>query len=507
MLQRCICKRVFLSSSAYTQHCNTCPKARAETKQRHAWHRREVYSKRRREDHSPNSHSSDQATADIPITSDHDSAATPHSGSAGSTCPPDDVADDEPSPTSHRPSRLIRLPKRFQDFVSSGPKRTKKPQNVLPAAQAGLPPDASSPSPRSSRAASSPPSTSAPEDEGARASLDSSKNAFGLFRRFFGQKFPAHDPDAVWDDGSCADSEGEDDFEHDELRRIAIAIANSSIHRANILHNEDENASDHNPFYPYPNYSAYRLGQWFHNGAKLKSKSELRSLLDILRSGEIDLAELRDVDFDRIDALLAPRTHTTPREGVDPSPVERDKRDDMHGLDWTCTPVSIEVPLHSRKKDGNSGPQEFRDERGFYHRNLCSIIKETVEDPDRFAEFHLEPYELYFQPHTDVPPERVHGEVYTSNAFLREDAAIQSGPGEPNCDLERVTVAVMFGSDVVHLSQFGENKLWPLYVGFGNHSKYRRTKPGSKLMEIAAFFKHVSLAVTRLDADTNILSR
>ncbi|KIJ61918.1 hypothetical protein HYDPIDRAFT_68163, partial [Hydnomerulius pinastri MD-312] len=62
----------------------------------------------------------------------------------------------------------------------------------------------------------------------------------------------------------------------------------------------------------------------------------------------------------------------------------------------------------------------------------------------------------------------VHGELFTSTAFLDAHRELQDSPPEPGCDLPRVVAALMFWLDSTQLTQFGTAKLWPLYVFFGN---------------------------------------
>ena len=47
---------------------------------------------------------------------------------------------------------------------------------------------------------------------------------------------------------------------------------------------------------------------------------------------------------------------------------------------------------------------------------------------------------------------------------------------------------LMFLSNLTHLTAFGDVKLWPLYLLFGNDSKYLRCKPRSHLCEHVAYF-------------------
>ena len=154
--------------------------------------------------------------------------------------------------------------------------------------------------------------------------------------------------------------------------------------------------------------------------------------------------------------------------------------------------MTIDVPCTNRAAD--PGSKEFEVKPGFVHRNLISVIKEKIEDTDHFARFHTEPYELLFQPDETIPASRVYGELYTSDAFLKAHQEIQNGPGEAG--LERVVVALMFASDATQLTKFSTAKLWPLYLAFGNDSKYLRTKSSTGLMAPVAFFEQVCSWVT-----------
>ena len=131
-----------------------------------------------------------------------------------------------------------------------------------------------------------------------------------------------------------------------------------------------------------------------------------------------------------------------------------------------------------------------------YHRPLVSVIQEKLRNPADDAGFHYEPYDLFWKP-TDVSDEvRVHRELYTSAAFMDAHRALQESPGEPGCDLPRVVVALMFWSDATHLTSFGNAKIWPSYLYFGNESKDRRRRPQSNLANHIAYFQSVSSSIS-----------
>ena len=68
--------------------------------------------------------------------------------------------------------------------------------------------------------------------------------------------------------------------------------------------------------------------------------------------------------------------------------------------------------------------------------------------------------------------ERIFDELYTSDAWNDAHDEIQKQQLGNGCKLERVITGLMFWSDVTHLTQFGSASAWPVYLFFGNQSKY-----------------------------------
>jgi hypothetical protein len=120
-----------------------------------------------------------------------------------------------------------------------------------------------------------------------------------------------------------------------------------------------------------------------------------------------------------------------------------------------------------------------------------SVIREKLANVHDDEHFHYEPYELRWQP-SHLPQEvNIQGELYTSPAFMQAHRELQSSPGEAGCDLPRVVAALMFWSDATQLTTFGNAKLWPVYMYFGNESKYRRCRPSCHLGNHVAYFHKV----------------
>ena len=229
-------------------------------------------------------------------------------------------------------------------------------------------------------------------------------------------------------------------------------------------------------YYPYPNRNAYRLGDWYWNGGIQKSQSSFKDLVQIIGDPDFSPSDVRDVHWPSINDHLAHDCDEWADEDAG----------------WTKTPVTILVPFQPRRgtqPDHGGGPREFVVD--FHHRSLISVIREKLSNQVDNKHFHYEPYELKWQPANVADPISVYGELYESPAFINAHEEIQNSPREPNCDLPRCVIALMFWSDATRLTSFGDTKLWPLYLFFGNESKYRRCKPSCNLACHVAYFETV----------------
>jgi hypothetical protein len=283
-----------------------------------------------------------------------------------------------------------------------------------------------------------------------RSLSTTSRPLFGLSRRYYAGGMPSYDPEQQ------------------------ISLQDLS----NIPDPTGPSHSMPQAFYPYPNRHAFRLGEWFWNGGVQKSQASFRGLMDIVGAPDFQPADVRGVQWDKINAELG----------------TEDKKEWMdEDAGWTRTPATISVPYQPRRgipSDPHAGPRDYV-VGDFYHRSLVSIIREKLSGQDARL-FHMEPYELLWHRVTGQDPIRVQGELYTSPAFVDAHRELQESPGEPGCDLPRVIAALMFWSDVTHLTAFGNAKVWPLYLFFGNDSKYRRCKPSYHLCEHVAYFQKAS---------------
>jgi hypothetical protein len=225
---------------------------------------------------------------------------------------------------------------------------------------------------------------------------------------------------------------------------------------------------------PFPNWSIARLMGWQWTGSPMKSIGEFKSLLGVLRNKRYLPADIMDFDIEKetakFDEYLATSSTSSIRDG------------------WKSASVKISVP--DGKKYASEADAPVFEVPGLFYRPLVEVIKSAIHDVgDRC--FHYTPFKKFWQPTRDSPPQRVYDEIYTSNAMVEAHTALQNQPQEPGCTLERVVLALMWWSDSTHLASFGDASLWPLYLFFGNQSKWLRVKPRSNVCHHVAYFPKV----------------
>jgi hypothetical protein len=354
-----------------------------------------------------------------------------------------EMDEDEGISLAQRRSRRVDVPMplRYRQYEDVLP----QPPPSIPSCHTAMTPDPNRPAnPSSVRASSQTPP------------FRTARNVFGLIRQFFSSTPPSHDPEEVT-----------------TLQDISFVPAVAPVE-------PDSPVALHDAaFYPYPNRSSFELGHWYWNGGVQKSHQDFKELIDIVGHPDYDPDDVRSTPWDKINSKLGASVHDEDKEGG-----EWD--DDDAG--WRKTQVTIEVPFSRTTAQPNV---RHYTAAALYHRSLTSVIREKLSDAQDDELFHYEPYQLRWStPH--LPREvNIQGELYTSPAFMDAHRELQESPGEVGCDLPRVVVALMFWSDATHLTTFGNTKLWPVYMYFGNESKYRRCKPSCKLSNHVAYFQKV----------------
>ncbi|OJA16859.1 hypothetical protein AZE42_09971 [Rhizopogon vesiculosus] len=226
----------------------------------------------------------------------------------------------------------------------------------------------------------------------------------------------------------------------------------------------DSSAMPHDvAFHPYPTQSSFKLGHWYWNGSVQKSHQDFKELVDIIGHQDFDPDDVWSMPWDRINLKLGASIR-------DEEGGEWEWEDEDAG--WRKTQTTIEVPFSRTTAQPGARPYITAD---LYHRPLISVIREKLSDAQDNELFHYEPYQLQWSaPH--LPHEvNIQGELYTSPAFMDAHRELQESPREAGCDLPHVVAALMFWLDAMHLTTFGNAKLWPVYMYFGNELKYRHS--------------------------------
>jgi hypothetical protein len=262
-------------------------------------------------------------------------------------------------------------------------------------------------------------------------------NAFGIWKEYLYR--PSYDPDAS--------------VSAKDLRRPHPSTISTDKDR------EEESSG-------YTNKSIQLLLDWQNTGSSTKSNDEINRLVhDVLFHPDFQLGELQRFNARR-------ENHKANVHAEESTFL----------LSFQHATVNIEVPSGSRDTPSQRFPIP-----GLYYRKLIDLIKETFKDPISLW-FHLSPFKLFRKNPDGNENERVYSELYDSDMFIEEHDKVQHAPtGDPYCRREKVVVALMFWSDVTHLASFGTAKLWPVYMLFGNLSKYIRCQPNSGAIKHLAY--------------------
>ncbi|KAG2057274.1 hypothetical protein BDR06DRAFT_980942 [Suillus hirtellus] len=248
---------------------------------------------------------------------------------------------------------------------------------------------------------------------------------FHTARNFFSSTPPSHNPEELV-----------------TLQDISSILAMASTESDALAEPQDIS------FSPYPNQSSFELGHWYWHGGVQKSQHSFKELIDIVGDPDFNPDDIRSTPWGRVNSQLGATVY------------------DNEGEEW-----------------------EDVDATELHHWSLTSIIQEKLANAQDDELFHYESYQLQWRaPHLPCEVD-IQGELYTSPAFVDAHRDLLESPGEPGCDLPCMIVALMFWSDATQLTSFGNAKLWPVYMYFGNESKYHRYRPSCNLGNHVAYFQ------------------
>ncbi|RXW14727.1 hypothetical protein EST38_g11124 [Candolleomyces aberdarensis] len=216
----------------------------------------------------------------------------------------------------------------------------------------------------------------------------------------------------------------------------------------------------------FPNKSTYLLLNWWLDGSNTSARSlqQFNSLVtNVLTQSDFDPHTLvgfcAEKEMERIDNL---------QNGPEVVIQIQDR--------WMKTDVTLPMCPPTGVKYSSFDEVPTFPVPGMFHHSLVDLVKSALSEPAAET-FHLFPFEEYWVPAPDRPPQRVLSEVYTSPIFIEEYLRVQNTQKQAGLQMESVVIGLLFWSDSTHLTSFGNSSLWPIYVYFGNQSKYSHSKP------------------------------
>ncbi|KAG2744714.1 hypothetical protein P692DRAFT_201721436 [Suillus brevipes Sb2] len=284
-----------------------------------------------------------------------------------------------------------------------------------------------------------------------RDTLQTAFNALGLSRLY--PRRPSFEPDKF-------------------VPSLLLAHTSPTTTYAQDTQESDPFAGVSEPPHPFPNMTIYRLMAWMNSGSHQKSQAEVTRLVR-------NVIQAEDFNPKELDGFSARRClRALDNNGSQGTVTFPD--------DWVETDVSLDIPTKAKEVQDISFSVP-----GFHYRPLVAVIRAAFSDIQANA-FHLFPFKRLWKDPLDGREERIFDELYTSDSWLEAQDDLQRQPKEPGCSLERVIAGLMFFSDATHLANFGTAKAWPLYLYFGNLSKYVRSAPTSGACHLVGFLPSVS---------------
>ena len=176
-----------------------------------------------------------------------------------------------------------------------------------------------------------------------------------------------------------------------------------------------------NPFYPFPNWSSYKLGEWYWGDGGEKSRESFQQLINILCDDDFSTAEVRSTNWKRVDGALS-SSEFDDAFGYEQTQWAED------GTSWKASSITLSVPFNSTSRQ--PGPRTFVVEN-FRFRPLVPLIRAKLSNAQASEYFHIIPSELWWLGSGDEERVRVYGDLYHSDAFLEAYRAIQVSFTQP----------------------------------------------------------------------------
>ncbi len=302
-------------------------------------------------------------------------------------------------------------------------------------------------------------SSTAPESSAHRTC----PNSYGIYRIYLDGEV-SYSPDEIYSLDSVTDDSVAIAKDSDELFCPWWAAAPSS---------------DKKYYAPFQTTTHFHLMRWFYDGSSSKTLSALDDLVqNVLLASDFKQEDL--VGF-----RAAHKAERLDKSGHTPSRFSADDN-------WIESSVQIFLPAEGVQHASEDLAPKFTIP-GLIHHRLLHVIKGALQETST-KQFHLFPYQEFWEPSPGSPPERIYSELYTSDAFLAEHDKIcaNCNKQDSGSQIENVVLVIMLWSDSTHLTSFRNTSLWPIYLYVGNLSKYIRSKPTSHSAHHLAYIPKVS---------------
>jgi len=226
---------------------------------------------------------------------------------------------------------------------------------------------------------------------------------------------------------------------------------------------------------PFMNATVALLIQWFRSGTSQKSTADVQHLVnDVILHEDFKAEDLRGVNLVRELKKLDTFESSLEDQG------------------WKKGTVKISVPC-PKGAVTEFKAMDFKIE-GLLYRDLTAVIKSACQDKTTMDSFHMTPFKEMWRPSDTASPIRLYGEAYMSDEMIsmyKEVQNMSSHSDHPN--VENIVVELAPYSDTTMLAQFGTAFLWPVYIYFGDLSKYIHCQPSSHAAHHTADFPSVRL--------------
>ncbi|KIK80669.1 hypothetical protein PAXRUDRAFT_158056, partial [Paxillus rubicundulus Ve08.2h10] len=220
---------------------------------------------------------------------------------------------------------------------------------------------------------------------------------------------------------------------------------------------------------------------WQYSGSNSKLAAELNHLWSFIQDPEFDPTLHTSFSHDRKRKLIEKYLQDNS------NPFKAD-----HG--WQTSSVPILLPKEKRKwKSELDTAIPTLTVDSVHHHDIIDIIISIFEDPISSTS-HMTPFKQYWKI-SETQTVQVFGEAFSSPTCLNAYQEVNSLPREQGDDLKRVAAPLMLWSDATHLANFGDASLWPVYLFFGNQSKYTRGKPTAAACHHIAYIPTISLII------------